>query len=82
MLDKIIATFSNNFSEAFYGIDKGIAHQPLLCNCVEEILKCNSSIEQLKIPSNMLTNLKTFTYDIKKFIVIETWKRTKEGMVN
>lgn len=79
MLNKIISTFSNNISEAFYGIDKGIAHQPLLCKCVEEIIKCNSAIEQLKMPPNMLETLKNFTADIKKFIIIETWKRAKEG---
>jgi hypothetical protein len=77
LLNSLFNNLSEKINNGIANLDDKRAHQPVLCSCVGEVLRCWEKLSLLPtIPATFLSSLGDYAQGLRKFIIEETWMRS------
>lgn len=81
LFQDLTQAYGAKVNEVLKNMDNGLAHQPVYCECIAEVIKCYDKIStRLKIPKDYLIGFERHAENARKNILERTWKRTVSGM--
>lgn len=80
LFQELTQAYGAKVNEVLKNMDNGLAHQPIYCECIAEVIKCHEKIStRLKIPKEYLIGFERHAENARKNILERTWKRTVSG---